>query len=51
MKAHRAEGERVGQKRVGRLMRTLRIEGATKRRWKTATTKRDTEARPAPDLV
>ncbi|WP_420636852.1 IS3 family transposase [Candidatus Palauibacter sp.] len=46
-----AEGERVGQKRVGRLMRTMRIEGATGRRWKTATTKRDAEARPAPDLV
>ena len=49
--ALRAEGERVGQKRVGRLMKTMGIEGATKRRWKTATTKRDAEARPAPDLV
>ncbi len=49
--ALRAEGERVGQKRVGRLMRGLEIEGATRRRFKTATTKRDAEARPAPDLV
>ena len=49
--ALRAEGERVGQKRVGRLMRAMGIEGATRRRFKTATTKRDTEARPAPDLV
>ncbi|WP_419163743.1 IS3 family transposase [Candidatus Palauibacter sp.] len=49
--ALRAEGERVGQKRVGRLMRGLGIEGATRRRFKTATTKRDVTARPAPDLV
>ena len=46
-----ADGERVGQKRVGRLMRTMGIEGATRRRFGTATTRRDAEARPAPDLV
>ena len=46
-----AEGERVGPKRVGRLMRTMGIEGASRRRFKTATTRRDAEARPAPDLV
>ena len=49
--ALKAEGERAGQKRVGRLMRGLGIEGATRRRRKTATTKRDAEARPGPDLV
>ena len=49
--ALRAEGERVGQKPVGRLMRGLGIEGATRRRFKTATTKMDTQASPAPDLV
>ncbi|MCZ0936860.1 MAG: IS3 family transposase [Gemmatimonadetes bacterium] len=41
----------MGQKRAGRLMRGMEIEGATKGRFKTATTKRDIEARPAPDLV
>ena len=46
-----AEGERVGRKRVTRLMRELGIEGVTRRRFKTGTTKRDAKARPAPDLV
>ena len=46
-----AEGERVGRKRVARLMRELDIEGVTRRRFKTGTTKRDARARPAPDLV
>ena len=49
--ALRDEGERVSQKHVGQLMRGLGIEGATRRRFKTATTKRDTQASPAPDLV
>ena len=46
-----AEGERVSHKRVARLMRELGIEGVTRRRFKTGTTKRDAQARPAPDLV
>ena len=49
--ALKAEGERVGQKRVGRLMTGLGLQGVTRRRWRTATTRRDAEARPAPDLV
>ena len=46
-----AEGERVGRKRVARLMRELDIEGVTRRRFKTGTTKRQAWARPAPYLV
>ena len=46
-----AGGERVSRKRVARLMKELDIEGVTRRRFKTGTTKRDTQARPAPDLV
>ena len=46
-----AEGEQVGRKRVARLMRELGIEGVTRRRFNTATTKKDAKARPAPDLV
>lgn len=46
-----AEGERVSHKRVARLMRELGIEGVTRRRFKTGTTKRDASARAAPDLV
>ena len=46
-----AEGERVGRKRVTRLMSELDIEGVTRRRFKTGTTKRDARARPAPELV
>ena len=49
--ALRAGGERVGRKRVARLMRELGIEGVTRRRFKTGTTKRDASARAAPDLV
>ena len=49
--ALRAEGWRVSRKRVARLMRELGIEGVTRRRFKTGTTKRDSQARPAPDLV
>ena len=46
-----AEGERVSRKRVARLMRELGIEGVTRRRFKTGTTKRDVSAKAAPDLV
>ena len=49
--ALRAEGERVSRKRVARLMRELGIEGVTRRRFRTGTTKKDPKARPAPDLV
>lgn len=46
-----AEGERVGRKRVARLMQELGIEGVTRRRFKTGTTERDGSAEAAPDLV
>jgi len=46
----RDEGIRVGKNRVQRLMKKAGLVGATRRRWVT-TTKRDEEARPAPDLV
>ncbi len=46
-----AWGERVGPKRVARLMREEGIEGASRRRRKVALTVRDAHARPAPDLV
>jgi len=49
--ALQAEGERVGRKRVARLMKELGIEGVTRRRFRTGTTKRDAGAEPAPDLV
>jgi len=44
------EGERVGAKRVGRLMQAAGLEGASRRRG-TCTTRRAMDARPAPDLV
>ena len=46
--ALRARGERVGQKRVARLMKRAGIRGVTRRRWRTATTRRDAKARSAP---
>jgi putative transposase len=46
----RAEGIRVGRKRVARLMRRTGLEGASRRK-KAWTTHRDRNARPAPDLV
>ena len=49
--ALRARGERVGQKRVARLMKRAGIRGVTRRRWRAATTRRDAKARPAVDLV
>ena len=46
-----ADGERIGAKRVGRLMRRARIAGASRRR-STKTTARDQRAvQTAPDLV
>ena len=46
----RAEGTCVGRKRVARLMRRAGLEGASRRK-KAWTTRRDRDARPAPDLV
>ena len=44
------EGQRVGRKRVARLMREARLEGASRRRF-VKTTQRAEDARPAPDLI
>ncbi len=46
----RAEGTRVGRKRVARLMRRAGLEGASRRK-RAWTTRRARDARPAPDLV
>lgn len=46
----RDEGHAVNHKRVGRLMRLDGLVGVTRRK-KWRTTKRDPDARPAPDLV
>ncbi len=46
----RAEGILVSRKRIARLMRRAGLEGASRRK-KAWTTKRDPDARPAPDLV
>jgi putative transposase len=45
-----AQGICVGRKRVARLMRAARVQGVSRRKWVTTTT-RDPDARPAPDLV
>ena len=45
-----AQGERLGAKRVARLMRALGLEGVSRRRH-TRTTVRGRDARPAPDRV
>jgi putative transposase len=47
----RAGGERHGRKRIARLMRDAGLGGACPRRGGPPTTRRDKEARPAPDLV
>src|SRR5271163_4784137 len=47
----RAEGERHGRKRIARLTRAAGLIGASRRRSTIVTTRRDKEARPAPDLV
>jgi len=46
----RDDGWQVNHKRVRRLMRLAGLQGATRRK-KWRTTKRDRDARPAPDLV
>jgi putative transposase len=46
----RAEGQRVGRKRVARLMRADGLAGVSRRRG-VRTTRRGEDARPAPDLV
>ena len=43
-------GIRIARKRIARLMRSAGLEGASRRK-KIFTTKRDRDARPAPDLV
>lgn len=45
-----AEGIRVGRKRVARLMKKAGLVGVSRRK-KAWTTRKDAEARPAPDLV
>jgi putative transposase len=49
--ALRAGGERHGRKRIARLMRAAGLAGVSHRRGGPTTTRRDREARPAPDLV
>jgi putative transposase len=47
----RAGGQRHGRKRIARLMRAAGLAGASRRRRGVTTTRRDKDARPAPDLV
>ena len=47
----RARGEGHGRKRIARLMRAAGLVGASRRGGATVTTRRDRDARPAPDLV
>lgn len=47
----RAGGEKHGRKRIARLMRAAGLVGASRRRTGVTTTRRDKQARPAPDLV
>ncbi len=47
----RAGGEKHGRKRIARLMREAGLVGASRRRGGVTTTRRDQDARPAPDLV
>jgi len=49
--ALKAGGEKHGRKRIARLMRAAGLVGASRRRSGVTTTRRDKEARPAPDLV
>ena len=49
--ALRAMDQRHGRKRIARLMRAAGLVGASRRRGGMITTRRDKEARPAPDLV
>ena len=47
----RAGEEKHGRKRIARLMRAAGLAGASRRGGTVVTTRRDREARPAPDLV
>lgn len=47
----RQRGERHGRKRIARLMRQAAMVGASHRYGGPTTTRRDNDARPAPDLV
>jgi len=47
----RAGGAKHGRKRIARLMRAAGLVGASRRRNGMTTTRRDPDARPAPDLV
>jgi putative transposase len=47
----RGRGERHSRKRIARLMREAGLVGASHRRGGPITTRRDKDARPAPDLV
>ena len=47
----RTRGDRHGRKRIARLMREAGLVGASHRRGGPTTTRRDKDARPAPDLV
>ena len=47
----RVQGDRHGRKRIARLMRQAGLVGASHRHGGPTTTRRDKEARPAPDLV
>lgn len=47
----RATGHRHGRKRIAGLMRAASLTGASRRRKGVTTTRRDKDARPAPDLV
>jgi putative transposase len=46
-----ARGERYGRKRIARLMRQAGLVGASHRHGGPTTTRRDKDARPAPDLA
>jgi putative transposase len=46
-----ATGSKHGRKRIARLMRGAGLSGASRRRKGATTTRRDKDARPAPDLV
>lgn len=46
-----AQGARHGRKRIVRLTREAGLVGVSRRRGGVVTTRRDREARPAPDLV
>lgn len=47
----REQGERHSRERIARLLREAGLVGASHRRGEPITTRRDREARPAPDLV